>query len=106
MDALNAEALTHYLVIGCILFGLGLTGFLARRNLIMMFLSTEMMFQGIAVCLIAFSKFHQNMTGQSMTIFLFTIAACEAALALGLVVLLQRRKRTLNADAWSSLQAD
>ena len=72
--------------------------------MIIMFLCTEMMFQGVVVSLVSFSKFHGNDAGQAFVIFVLTIAAAEAALALGLVVLLFRRKRTLDAQAWSQLQ--
>ena len=96
--------LYHYLAVGAILFGIGLAGFLARRNMIMMFLCTEIMFQGVAINLIAFSRFHLNPSGQSFVIFLLSIAAAEASLALGLVVLLFRRRETLNVDEWSEMQ--
>jgi len=95
--------LSHYLMTGAILFALGLVGFVTRKNLIIMFLCTEMMFQGVSISLIAFAKFHDNVTGQTFVIFVLTIAAAEAALALGLVVLLFRRRRTLDAGAWSAL---
>jgi len=104
MDLLSDIALSHYLMTGGILFTLGLIGFLVRRNLIIMFLCTEMMFQGVVISLVAFSKFHGNFTGQTFVIFVLTIAAAEAALALALVVLLFRRKRTLDTEAWASLK--
>lgn len=96
--------LQHYLVVGAILFVLGLIGFITRRNLIIMFLCTELMFQGVAVNLVAFGAYHSNMIGQAFTVFVLVIAACEASLALGLVVLLFRMKNTLNADAWRELK--
>ncbi len=96
--------LNHYLLTGAILFALGVIGFATRRNLIVMFLCTEMMFQGVAVTLVAFSKYHGNLDGQSFVIFVLTIAAAEAALALGLVVYLFRRKQTLDAEAWSAMK--
>ena len=96
--------LYHYLAVGAILFAIGLVGFMARRNMIMMFLCTEIMFQGVAINLIAFSRFHMNPSGQSFVIFLLTVAAAEASLALGLVVLLFRRRQTLNVDDWSEMQ--
>lgn len=96
--------LNHYLLTGAILFVLGLIGFVTRRNLIVMFLCTEMMFQGVALTLVAFSKYHGNLDGQSFVIFVLTIAAAEAALALGLVVYLFRRKHTLDAAAWSTMK--
>ncbi len=103
-EALHSLALSHYLLTGAALFVLGLIGFVTRRNLIIMFLCTEMMFQGVAVSLVAFSRFHMNYSGQTFVIFVLTIAAAEAALALGLVVLLFRRKRTLDAQAWMDLR--
>ncbi len=101
---LESFALSHFLMTGAVLFVLGMIGFLTRRNLIIMFLCTEMMFQGVAVSLVAFSRFHLNTTGQTFVIFVLTIAAAEAALALGLVVFLSKRKRTLDAAAWAELK--
>jgi len=104
IETLQGLPLAHFLLTGAVLFVLGLVGFLSRRNLIIMFLCTELMFQGVAVSLVAFSRLHANVTGQTFVIFVLTIAAAEAALALGLVVMLFRRKRTLDAEAWSMLQ--
>ena len=82
---------------------MGLVGFLTRRNLILMFLCTELMFQGAALAMIAFGRMHMDPQGQVFVIFILTVAAAEAALALGLVVLLYRRKPTLDSEAWSEL---
>ena len=97
-------ALQHYLAVGAIMFVIGMIGFMTRRNLIVMFLCTELMFQGVAINLIAFGAYHGNFAGQSFVIFVLVIAAAEASLALGLVVLLFRQKQTLNADAWRELR--
>ena len=97
-------ALQHYLAVGAILFGIGMIGFMTRRNLIVMFLCTELMFQGVAINLIAFGHYHANMAGQAFVIFLLVIAAAEASLALGLVVLLYRQRGTLDANAWRELK--
>ena len=94
----------HYMVVGAILFGLGLVGFLSRRNLIVMFLSTEVMFQGVLVNLVAFGRYHGNLDGQAFAMFLLVIAAVEAALALALIVVLFRRQATLDAEAWRSMR--
>jgi len=104
MPAMSEAALQRFLAIGAILFVIGLIGFVTRRNLIILFLSTELMFQGIAVNLIAFGRYHQNLQGQAFVIFLLVIAAAEASVALGLVVLLFRRRSTLDADAWRDLK--
>lgn len=103
-EPMHSLTLSHFLLTGAVLFCLGLVGFITRRNLIIMFLCTEMMFQGVIVSLVSFSRFHINDSGQTFVIFVLTVAAAEAALALGLVVLLFRRKRTLDAQAWTQLQ--
>jgi NADH-quinone oxidoreductase subunit K len=97
-------ALQHYLAVGAIMFAIGMIGFMTRRNLIVMFLCTELMFQGVAISMIAFSRYHGNLDGQAFVIFVLVIAAAEASLALGLVVLLFRQRNTLDADAWRELK--
>ncbi len=96
--------LHHYLVVGAVLFALGLIGFLARRNLILMFLSAEMMLQGVALNLIAFARFRGNLEGQSFVLFILTVAACEAAIALVLILTLYRSKRSLDVSLWQELR--
>src|SRR5882762_6013450 len=95
LTTMDPLALQHYLAVGAILFGIGLIGFMTRRNLIVMFLCTELMFQGVAINMIAFGRYWGNFSGQAFTIFVLVIAAAEASLALGLVVLLFRQKNTL-----------
>ncbi|MBS0189465.1 MAG: NADH-quinone oxidoreductase subunit NuoK [Planctomycetes bacterium] len=102
--AFQSITLAHYLFISGAMFSLGLIGFLTRRNLIIMFLCTELMFQAAGLALVAFSRFHMNMTGQSFVIFIVTVAAAEAAMALALVVLLFRRRESLDAEEWSELK--
>ncbi len=86
------------------MFVIGLIGFTTRRNLIVLFLCTELMFQGVTINLIAFGRYHGNLAGQAFVIFVLVIAAAEASLALALVVLLFRRRNTLDADAWRELR--
>jgi NADH-quinone oxidoreductase subunit K len=93
-----------YLILGAVLFALGLVGFLARRNLIVIFLSTEVMFQGVVVTSTAFARFYGHLEGQAFALFLLVIAAVEAGLALGMVMLLFRRRGTLDAEAWSVMR--
>jgi NADH-quinone oxidoreductase subunit K len=84
--------LAHYLFVSAAMFALGLIGFMTRRNLIIMFLCTELMFQAAGLALIAFGRYHLNFDGQTFVIFVLTIAAAEAAMALALVVLLFRKR--------------
>jgi NADH-quinone oxidoreductase subunit K len=96
--------LAHYLFVSACMFVIGLIGFLTRRNLIIMFLCTEMMFQAAGIALVAFSRFHLNHTGETFVIFVLTVAAAEAAMALALVVLLFRRRESLDAEEFSELK--
>ncbi len=96
-------SLSHFLLTSAIIFVIGLIGFVTRRNMIVMFLCTELMFQAAALAMIAFGHYHGDVSGQVFVIFILTVAAAEAALALGLVVLLFRRRATLSAEAWSEL---
>ena len=93
-----------YILLGAILFSIGVVGFLARRNLILMFLSTEVMFQGVILNLVGFGLRHGQVTGQVFALLLVVIAAVEAGLAMGLVVLLFRRKDTLDGQAWETMK--
>ena len=102
MNAL--PALHNYLVVGAILFALGLIGFLARRNLIILFLSAEMMLQGVAINLVAFARYRGNLQGQAFVLFILTVAACEAGIALALILMLYRRKHSLDVSAWQELR--
>jgi NADH-quinone oxidoreductase subunit K len=102
---MTPEALLYnYLVVGAILFALGMVGFLARRNLIIMFLCAEMMLQGVALNLVAFARFRANLQGQAFTLFILTVAACEAGIALALILTLYRNRRSLDVSLWQDLR--
>lgn len=100
------DLLNNYLLVGGLLFSLGLIGFLVRRNLIVMFLCAEMMLQGVSVSLVAWSRLHQNWGGQSLVVFVITIAACEAAIALALILMLFQRSGTLDVVFWQDLREE
>ena len=95
--------LKDYLIVGVLLFGIGLVGFLSRRNMIVMFLSIEIMLQGVSLSLVAWSRFHNNFGGQMLVLFIIAVAACEAAVALALVLMLFRRRGNLDIAAWRML---
>jgi NADH-quinone oxidoreductase subunit K len=96
--------LHHYLVVGAVLFALGMIGFLTRRNLIVMFLCAEMMLQGVALNLVAFARYRGNLQGQSFVLFILTVAACEAAIALVLILSLYRSRHSLDVSVWQDLR--
>ena len=97
---------TNYLIVGGILFVLGAIGFLTRRNLITMMLSAEMMLHGVSLNLVAFSKYHNNFQGQAFTAFILTVAACEAGIALALILTLYKRRKSLDVGEWSQLSEE
>src|SRR5262245_57077617 len=98
------EVMMTYLLVGAALLAIGMLGFLARRNLIVMFLSAEMMLQGTALTLVGFGRYHGNWTGQVFTIIILTVAACEASIALALILILFRRRMSLDVTLWSEIR--
>ncbi len=100
---MTSLTLSHFLFTSAVLFVIGIIGFVSRRNMIVMFLCTELMFQGAAIAMVSVGRYHLDISGQVFVIFILTIAAAEAALALALVVLLFRRRPTLDAESWSEL---
>jgi len=102
----EAALVQNYLFIGALLFGIGLVGFLTRRNMIVMFLAAEMMLQGVSLSLVAWGRFHNDWGGQMLVIFILTVAACEAAIALALILMLFRTSGNLDIAFWQKLRDD
>ena len=94
----------RFLLVGAGLFVLGAIGFVTRRNLILMVLSAELMLHGVSLTLVTFGRMHQTNEGQAFTIFTLTVAACEAGLALSLVLSLYRKSHSLDIRLWSELR--
>jgi NADH-quinone oxidoreductase subunit K len=103
-NAFSFEMLTNYLLVGAALMALGMLGFLSRRNLIVMFLSAEMMLQGVALTLVGFGRYHGNWTGQVFTIVILTVAACEASIALALILILFNKRSSLDVSLWQEIR--
>ena len=78
--------------LSAVLFGIGVFGFLARRNIILMLVSVEVMLNAINVALVGFSRHFENPRGQVMALFVIAVAAAEAGIGLGLVIALNRNK--------------
>ena len=91
-------SLTHYLVLSAILFTIGVTGVLMRRNIIIILLSIELMLTAVNLNFIAFSHYMENPVGQVFVFFVMTVAAAEAALGLAIVVALFKNLETVNVD--------
>lgn len=106
MPVFSFDMLMNYLLVGAALMALGMIGFLARRNMIVMFLSAEMMLQGTALTLVGFGRYHGNWTGQIFTIVILTVAACEASIALALILILFNRRASLDVTLWQDIREE
>lgn len=107
MNPVNETALLHnYLLVGGLLFAIGAVGFLVRRNLIVLFLCAEMMLQGITVSLVAWGRYYDDWGGQMLVLFIIAVAACEAALAMTLIVTVSRRNGQLDMVLWQDLREE
>lgn len=96
--------LHHYLGVSAILFLIGLTGVVLRRDIIIIYMSMEMMLNAANLALIAFSRFNGQLDGQAMVFFVITVAAAEVAVGLALIVALFRRRQTTKVDQLTSLK--
>ena len=93
--------LRHFLVLGSILFALGMYGVLSRRNAIGILLSIELMLNGVTVLMVAFARYlssDQELAGQMFALFIITQAAAEAAVGLAIIIAIYRQRRTVQVD--------
>jgi NADH-quinone oxidoreductase subunit K len=93
--------LRHFLVLGTILFSLGMYGVLSRRNAIGILLSIELMLNGVNVMMVAFARYidsAQELAGQIFAILIITQAAAEAAIGLAIIIAVYRQRRTIQVD--------
>jgi NADH-quinone oxidoreductase subunit K len=96
--------LEHYLVVSIILFCLGLLGVIVRRNLLVIYMSLELMLNAGNLALVAFSHFKNNLDGQVLVFFVITVAAAEVAVGLALIVALYRKRQTAHFEDLTTLK--
>lgn len=96
-------SLTSYSFVAIILFSLGAIGVIARKNIFVIYMSIEMMLNGVNLFLITFARYHFNMDPQIITVMVISIAAAEAAIFLSVIILLFRSKKSLNTDVFTTL---
>ncbi len=96
--------LQHYLIVSGLLFSIGLLGVVIRRNLIVIFMSLELMLNAANLSLVAFSRFNSNLDGQVMVFFTITVAAAEVAVGLALIVALYRKRQTAHVEDLTTLK--
>ena len=96
--------LTHYLILASLLFVIGLIGIMRRRNLIMLFFSSEILLNSANIALAAISKYHFDLTGQIVVFFIVAIAASEVAVGLGLLVLWYKKTGSISLDSMTNMK--
>ena len=96
--------LTHYLILSALLLAIGLIGVITRRNILMILLSIELMFNAANLSFVAFARSWADMSGQIMVFFIITVAAAEVTVGLAIAILLARKLHTLDANEVHSLK--
>ena len=88
----------HYMVLSALLFFIGVFGVLFRRNLIVMFMSVELMLNAVNLSFVTFARYTQSMDGHVIAFFVMALAAAEAAIGLAILVMIFRNRQTVQAD--------
>ena len=96
--------LEHYLIVSALLFALGLLGVITRRNLLVMYMSLELMLNSANLALVSFSRFNDNLNGQVMVFFIITVAEAEVAVGLALIVALYRKRQSAHVEDLTSMK--
>ena len=97
--------LTHYLILGAILFAISIVGiFLNRKNIIVLLMAVELMLLAVNMNFIAFSHYLGDADGQVFVFFILTVAAAESAIGLAILVIMFRNLDTINVEDLDSLQ--
>jgi NADH-quinone oxidoreductase subunit K len=96
--------LNWYILLSAAVFTIGVFGFLSRRNIIIMFMSIELMLNAVNISLVSFSYYIQDMRGQILAFFVIAVAASEAAIGLAIVIALFRNKSTAHVDEMSEMK--
>lgn len=98
-------ALSDYLTVAAILFGLGVTGiYINRKNVIILLMCIELILLAVNTNFVAFSHYLQNQVGEVFVFFILTVAAAESAIGLAILVVLFRRRQTINVEELDSLK--
>jgi len=98
-------SLSHYLILGAVLFAISVVGiFLNRKNVIILLMAIELMLLAVNMNFVAFSHFLEDSAGQVFVFFILTVAAAESAIGLAILVVLFRNLRTINVDDLDKLK--
>jgi NADH-quinone oxidoreductase subunit K len=101
---MNAVPISWFLTLSAILFALGVAGFLFRRNIITVFMSIELMLNGVNLSFVTFAYQHKEVSGHLFTFFVMVVAAAEAAVGLAIILTVFKNRATLNIDDVNSMK--
>ena len=96
--------ISHYLIVSAALFAIGAYGVLARRNLLIILMSVEVMLNGVNVALLAFARFHMQSAGQVFVLIVMAVAAAEVSVGLAILIAVFRNRKTVDTGDLKSLQ--
>ncbi len=97
--------LSHYLILGAILFALSMVGiFLNRKNVVILLMAIELLLLAVNMNFVAFSHYLQDLSGQVFVFFILTVAAAESAIGLAIIIVLFRSRRSINVEDLDSLK--
>jgi NADH:ubiquinone oxidoreductase subunit K len=96
--------LNQFLLLGAVLFAIGVYGVIARRNGVLVLMSIELILNAVNINLIAFGAFHGTVAGQVFALFVIAIAAAEVGVGLAIVLLLYRNRRSIDLDELSAMK--
>ncbi len=96
--------LTHYLVLSGVLFSIGLVGVMKRKNLLMLFFSTEILLNAANIGFVAVSRYYGDLSGQMFAFFIIAVAASELAVGLGLLILWYKKSGSIDLDSLQTMK--
>ena len=96
--------LEHYLMVSALLFSLGLLGVIMRRNLLIIYMSLELMLNAANLALVAFSRFNNKLDARVIVLLIITVAAAEVSVGLALIVALYRKRQTTHVEDLTSMR--
>jgi NADH-quinone oxidoreductase subunit K len=94
----GAIPISWYLMLSAVLFGLGIIAFVFKRNIITIFMSIELMLNGVNLAFVAFARAHNQLDGLVFVLFVIVVAAAEAAVGLAIVIMLAQNRQSLNVE--------
>lgn len=101
---IQSVPLNHYIILCSVIFCIGVTGVLIRRNAIVIFMSVELMLNAVNLLLAVFSVYHNDPSGQVFVFFIMALAAAEVAIGLAIIVMIYRNTHSIDTNVLSRLK--